>query len=108
MSEHKGSLRKRITLFILIGIAVILLSLGVTSHIIIKKNIDDLLDRKLALSRLIRNNIDNIIKDNINRLYDISISGAVDLKDRDFRPEKEAIKNAYRYSIFTDGIFLAG
>ncbi len=106
MSEQKGSLRKRITLFILIGIAVILLSLGVTSHIIIKKSIDDLLDRKLALSRLIRNNIDNIVKDNINRLYDISISGAVDLKDRNFRPEKEAVKNAYRYSIFTDGIFL--
>ncbi len=106
MSEHKGSLRKRITLFILIGIAVILLSLGVTSHIIVKKNINDLLDRKLALSRLIRNNIDNIIKDNINRLYDISISGVVDLTDRDLRPEKEAVKNAYRYSIFTDGIFL--
>ena len=106
MSEHKGSLRKRITLFILIGIAVILLSLGVTSHIIIKKNIDDLLSRKLALSRIIRNNIDNIIKDNINRLYDISISGAVDLTDRNLRPEKEAVKNAYRYSIFTDGIFL--
>lgn len=106
MGEYKGSLQKRITLFILIGISVILLSLGVTSHFIIKKNINDLLNKKLALSRVIRNNVDNIIKENINRLYDISISGAVDLEDGDFRPEKEALKNAYRYSIFTEGIFL--
>ncbi len=106
MSQRTGSLRKRITLFILIGISVILISLGVTSHFIIQKNINDLLAKKLALSRLIRNNIDNIIKDNINRLYDISLSGAVDLNDSDFRPEKEAMKTAYRYSIFTDGIFL--
>lgn len=106
MNEHKGSLKKRITLFIIIGISVILLSLGVASHYIIQKDIDGLLNKKLALSRLTRNNVDNIIKDNISRLYDISISGVVDLDDGDMRPEKEAVKAAYRYSIFTDGIFL--
>ena len=106
MSEHKGSLKKRITLLIVIGISVILLSLGIASHYIIQKDIDGLLTKKLALSRITRNNVDNIIKDNISRLYDISNSGAVDLNDGDMRPEKEAVKAAYRYSIFTDGIFL--
>jgi len=101
-----GSLRKRITLTILAGISIILFSFGIVSHIIIQKNIDDSLAKRLALSRLIRNNIDNILKDNINRLYDISLSGSVDLEDRNFEPEKEALKAAYRYSLFTDGIFL--
>ncbi|HTP05272.1 MAG TPA: cache domain-containing protein, partial [Nitrospirota bacterium] len=106
MNEHKGSLKKRITLLIVIGISIILLSLGIASHYIIQKDIDGLLAKKLALSRITRNNVDNIIKDNISRLYDISNSGAVDLDDGDMRPEKEAVKAAYRYSIFTDGIFL--
>src|SRR5512134_777066 len=104
MSRYRGNLQKRITVIILLGISVILLSLGVVSHYIIKKDIDDLLNKKLALSRLTRNNADSIIRENISRLYDISISGAVDLDDGDFGPEKEAVKAAYRYSIFTDGI----
>ncbi len=103
---NRGSLRKRITLIVVMGISIILSGLGIASHYIIEKNIDDSLNRKLALSRLVRSNIDNAIKDNINRLYDISLSGIVDLQNSDFRPEKEAIKAAYRYSIFTDGVFL--
>jgi signal transduction histidine kinase len=78
----------------------------VASHYIIQRNIEDLLNKKLALSRLTRNNVDTIIEDNINRLYDISIAGTVDLDDGDFGPEREAVRAAYRYSIFTDGIFL--
>jgi signal transduction histidine kinase len=86
--------------------SIILLSLGIVSYYIIEKNIEDSLNKKLALARLIRNNIDNIIKDNINRLYDISLSGSVNLDDNDMSPEREALNIAYRYSIFTDGIFL--
>lgn len=106
MIKHSGSLRKRITLTIITGISIILLTFSIASHYIIQKNIEDSQNEKLSFARLIRNNIDNIIKDNINRLYDISISGKIDLHDNDFGPERDAIKTAYRYSIFTDGVFL--
>ncbi len=106
MGEEKGSLRKRITLSVTLGMSIILLSLGIVSYYIIEKNIEDSLNKKLALARLIRNNIDNIIKENINRLYDISLTGSVNLEDNDLSPEREALNTAYRYSIFTDGIFL--
>lgn len=105
MKENHGSLRKRITVTVVMGISAILLCFGIVSHYIVQKNIDDSLSKRLALSRLLRNNIDNIIKDNINRLYDISLSGAIDLSDQDFTPERDALKAAYRYSLFTDGIF---
>jgi len=106
MLEHKGSLRKRITLTIITGISIILLTFGIASYYIIQKNIEDSQNAKLVFARLIRNNIDNIIKDNINRLYDISMSGKIDLRDNDLGPERDAIRTAYRYSIFTDGVFL--
>ena len=106
MIKHSGSLRKRITLTIITGISIILLTFSIASRYIIQKNIEDSQNEKLSFARLIRNNIDNIIKDNINRLYDISISGKIDLHDNDFGPERDAIKTAYRYSIFTDGVFL--
>ena len=106
MTTHTGSLRKRITLTVIAGISIILLTFSIASYYIIKKNIEHSQNEKLAFARLIRTNIDNIIQDNINRLYDISISGKIDLRDNDFGPERDAIRTAYRYSIFTDGIFL--
>lgn len=106
MHAERGSLRKRITLAVTLGMSIILLSLGIVSYYIIEKNIEDSLNKKLALARLIRNNIDNIIKENINRLYDISLTGSVNIDDNDLNPEREALITAYRYSIFTDGIFL--
>lgn len=106
MRTKSGSLRKRIGIAVALGMAVILLCFGVVSHYIVEGNIEDSLAKKLALARLIRNNIDNILKDNINRLYDISLSGSINLNDDNFSPEQEALSTAYKYSIFTDGVFL--
>lgn len=104
--ETRGGLRKKITLFVLAGISLMLMAFGIAGYIIVQKSIDQSLNKRLALSRLLRNNIDNIIKDNINRLYDISLSGSVDFSDSTLEAEKDILKAAARYSLFTDGIFL--
>ncbi len=106
MLKRTGSLRKRITLTFITGISVVLLTFSIAGYFIIQKNIERSEKEKLGFARLISRNIDNIIQDNINRLYDISISGKIDLRDNAFGPERDAIRTAYRYSIFTDGIFL--
>jgi signal transduction histidine kinase len=102
----RKSLRKRIALAIIFGMSIILLSYAVVSYHIVNTSIQDALDRKLAMAHLIRNRIDSLVEENINRLYDISLSGAVDFADNDPGPERTALQNAYRYSIFKDGIFL--
>jgi signal transduction histidine kinase len=106
MAGEGGSLRKRIVLAVMLGMSIILLSFGIVSYLIVQKKIEDSLNKRLAFARLIRNNTDSVIKDNINRLYDISLSGRINLKDNDFGPEIDTLRTAYRYSIFTDGIFL--
>lgn len=106
MFRKRGSLQKRITLAITLGMSIILICFALASHFIIRKNINDSLDRKLAEGRLIKDSIDNLIRDNINRLYDISLSGSIDLNDNDLSKEINALNIAYRYSIFTDGIFI--
>ena len=106
MFRKRGSLQKRITLAITLGMSIILICFALASHFIIRKNINDSLDRKLAEGRLIKDSIDNLIRDNINRLYDISLSGSIDFNDNDLSKEINALNIAYRYSIFTDGIFI--
>ena len=61
MIKHTGSLRKRITLTIITGISIILLTFSIASYYIIQKNIENSHNEKLAFARLIGNNIDNII-----------------------------------------------
>ncbi len=105
MSER--SLQKRIFLTVILGISLMFLSFGITAFYIIKKTIENSFSNNLALCRTIRDNVDHFLSENINRLYDISLSGSINLYDRNFIPEKEALKRAYHYSIFKEGIFIA-
>ena len=64
------------------------------------------MQRRVDLARMIARYTDSILESNVNRLYDISLSGSINLIDNNWGPEKEALATAYQYSIFTDGIFL--
>ncbi len=106
MEGKRGGLQRRITLAVMLGMSVILLSFGIVSYYIVQENIQDSLNKKIAVGRLIKSHVDNLIRENVNRLFDISLSGSIDFNDQDSLPEINALKTAYRYSIFTDGIFL--
>src|SRR3972149_5795066 len=100
-------MKKRIIFLLILNMAIILVSLGVISHLSVDASIKRSLENRLALANLIGKYIDHILENNLKRLYDISLSGRIDFRDNDWEPEKEALKAAIEYSIFTGRIFLA-
>ncbi len=99
-------MQKRIIISILLSIAIILASLGFVSYYQIQRTIESSYDDRLTESRIIAASIERIIEENLTRLYDISLSDQIDLNDGNWAPERSLLREAYLYSIFSDGVFL--
>jgi signal transduction histidine kinase len=99
-------MQKRIIISILLSVCVILASLGLVSYYHIQKTIERSYEERLEEGRIIATSIDHILEENLTRLYDVSLSDKIDLADGTWKPEREALKEAYQYSIFSDGVFL--
>ena len=99
-------MQKRIIFLLVLNVGIILLSLGIISHLSVNASIERSLENRLMLANLISRYLDHVIESNIKRLYDISLSGKIDLEDGDWEPERKALKSAIEYSIFTGRIFL--
>ncbi|MFQ5739532.1 MAG: HAMP domain-containing protein [Acidobacteriota bacterium] len=99
-------MQKRITIAALLSMTVVLGVLGILSSISVDEEIDHSLSQSLALAQVTSTYTDDLLKANLVRLYDVSLSGAVDLEDGDWKPEQEALRIAYEYSLFSAGLFL--
>ncbi len=99
-------MQKKIIIAIILNVIVISTSLGIIGYLTVGESIGRSLQARLTLASIIAKNIDLLLERNLNRLYDISLSGKIDLSDNDWEAEKKALQVAYQYSIFTDGIFL--
>ena len=99
-------MQKRIIISVVLSVLLIMGSLGIISYLSVNESIGRSMQNRLALANIISKYIENILESNLTRLYDISLSGRIDLKDGNWLPEKKALKTAYEYSIFTDRIFL--
>lgn len=99
-------MRRKILVAILLNVLVISVTLGIISNLIVNESIKRSLHDRITLSSIIADYIEMLLQGNLNRLYDISLSGKIDLTDGDWEPEKKALETAYRYSLFSDGVFL--
>ncbi|MBI5576263.1 MAG: HAMP domain-containing protein [Deltaproteobacteria bacterium] len=99
-------MKKRIIFLLILNMAIILVSLGIISHLSVNASIQRSLENRLALANIIGKYVDYILENNLKRLYDVSLSGKIDFTDKDWEPEKKALKAAIEYSIFTGRIFL--
>ena len=99
-------MKKKIIISILFTVIVISVSLGIISYIAVRESIDHALQHKLQLSAIVAKNIDILLSNSLQRLYDISLAGTISLADGNWKPELAALKKAYDYSIFSSGIFI--
>jgi signal transduction histidine kinase len=99
-------MQKKITVAIIINVIVISATLGIISYLTVHSSINRSLQNRLMLAEIIADYIESSLQNNLNRLYDISLSGDVDLTDNNWEPENKALETAYKYSLFTDGVFL--
>lgn len=99
-------MQKRILIAVVISVFTILVSFGVVSILRVQDSIERSYKDRLYIATLLSKEIDHIFEENLTRLYDISLSDKIDFEDGDWAPEREALKAAYIYSLFTDGVFL--
>jgi hypothetical protein len=99
-------MQKRIIISILLSVFIILVSLGLVSYYHIQNTIERSYEERLDEARIIATSIDHILEENLTRLYDISLADWIDVSDNTWAPESAALREAYQYSIFTDGVFL--
>ncbi len=99
-------MQKKIIIAIILNTVVISTTLGVISYLTVHGSIQKSLQSRLALAGIIRDYVESSLQSNLNRLYDISLSGKINLRDNNWEPAKKALETAYRYSLFTDGVFL--
>lgn len=97
---------KRIFVSVFISISILLGSLGLISYQRVQESIKKSYEERLSTAKMVASNIDHVLENHLARLYDISLSGRIDFTDGNWDPERAALKEAYEYSIFTDGIFL--
>lgn len=99
-------MRKRIIISALLSVCAMLITLGIVSDISVQDEIENSLERNLELASITAGYVDYLLRTNLARLYDVSLAGAVDFSDRDWDSERAALKTAYQYSIFSEGLFL--
>ncbi|HAR46588.1 MAG TPA: hypothetical protein DCS05_10610 [Nitrospiraceae bacterium] len=99
-------MQKRILAAVIFSITIILATLGLISYLRVQDSIERSYGDRLGMSSMVGKYIEHILEENLTRLYDISLSDRVDFTDNDWMPERAALKAAYEYSIFTDGVFM--
>ncbi len=100
-------MRKRILIATLFSVVSTLATLGVVSTLSVQSEIAHSLQQSLDLAAMTANYGDSLLRVNMARLYDVSLAGSVDLSDGKWEPEREALRTAFGYSLFGDGLFIA-
>ncbi len=99
-------MQRKILIILILNLVIVSVTLSVVSYLTIHASIERSLQNRLALARVISNYVEVLISRSINRFRDIARSENVGLYDSDWKPEKRMLETAYKYSLFSEGVFL--
>ena len=99
-------MQRKILIILILNLVIVSVTLSVVSYLTIHASIDRSLQNRLALARVISNYVEVLLSRSINRFRDIARSENVNLYDNDWKPEKRMLETAYKYSLFSEGVFL--
>jgi len=99
-------MQRKIILTFLVIIVLVSVTLSVISYLSIHSTIDRSLQNRLGLAKIVSNSVEFFLNRSINRLNDISRWDNVNPSGRNREPAQKMLETIYRYSIFTEGVFL--
>jgi signal transduction histidine kinase len=99
-------MQKKLIISLILYVIVMSVGLGILSAIAVNDAIERSFQKSLTSAHTIANQLDFLLQTNISRLYDISLSGKVNLDTGNVVPVKQLLESIYQYSIFTEGVFL--
>ncbi len=100
------TMQRKIVLLIMSCVLVILLTVGIVSHLRVQESINHYMDSHLDLAQMISRNLDAVVEQNIARLQGIALSGDLSPGGPGLEAERSALREAYAYSLFDHGLFL--
>jgi signal transduction histidine kinase len=99
-------MQKKLIIAVLLNVIIISATLGIISYYAVHESIQRSLDSRLALARIISNYVEVFLNNNLYRLKDVSLSDTIDPDTHDWTREKRMLETVYKYSLFTEGVFL--
>ena len=99
-------MQRKILIVLILNLVIVSVTLSVVSYLTIHAGIDRSLQYRLALARVISNYVEVLISRSLNRFHDIAKSENINLDDNDWQSEKRMLETAYKYSLFSEGVFL--
>lgn len=99
-------MQKKILIAIIINIIVISVTLGIISYVTLHESINQALQIRLALARIIAKYVDISLNQSLNKLYEVSYSDNTGMGGGEWRQKQKMLENIYKHSIFSEGVFL--
>lgn len=103
----RKNLRGRIILLVGLGMVALAAILGLSSLWEVQDLADRALQERRRLAQAVAGHLDTILKSNLVILQEVALSARAELRQGSLRPVKGALRDAFRRSIFSEGVFLA-